>query len=324
MHILNGLKRQVLRVRSHFCGTALVLAYHRVAKLPTDPQFLCVSPSHFREQLEVLRAGFRILSLKQLADALEHSRLPSRSIAVTFDDGYFDNLLEAKPLLQRFEVPATFFITTGYLGTQREFWWDELERVLLVPTQAPAALEIDLSSSKHRWDASTRDQRSLAYRELIELLRPLHPSIRERALQSLRRQCGISEQGRPTHRALTPVEVTQLITDGLLDAGAHTVSHAQLAFLPEDTQREEILTSRRTLEELTGRKVEYFAYPYGTFSDVGDVTRDIVRGAGFKLGCSTNRTCTTKGTNRWWLPRFGVRDCDGAEFARRLDAYFGM
>lgn len=324
MNLLIRLKRRGLRLSSYVRGTAVILAYHRVIDLPNDPQFLCVNPSRFQQHLEVLRAGFRCLSLKQAADGLERGCLPPRSVVITFDDGYFDNLLEAKPLLERFDVPATVFVSTGYLGRQREFWWDELERILLVPPHVPPTLGVEIGGAKYRWDTLTGSQRSFAYNELIRLVHPLPPSQREQTLDALRRWGGVSEQGRATHRALTPNEVNQLGNNGLVDVGAHTVSHPMLGALPIEEQREEIIGSCRTLEQITGRRVDCFAYPYGGTEDFSDVTRAIVRAAGFRLACSTRRACARNGTNLWWLPRFILRDSNGPEFARRLDTYFGM
>ena len=69
--------------------------------------------------------------------AVSGGDVPSAGVVVTFDDGYADNFHNAKPLLERYEIPATVFVTTGYLQDQREFWWDELERILLQPGTLP-------------------------------------------------------------------------------------------------------------------------------------------------------------------------------------------
>ena len=129
----------------------MILAYHRVASPPSDPQLLAVPPSRFEEQLAALRAHFDPASLSGLAEALESGRRPA-GVVLTFDDGYGDNLHEALPLLERYDWPATVFVTTGYVGGAREFWWDELERILLVPSQLPDTLSLTVSGRRRTWD----------------------------------------------------------------------------------------------------------------------------------------------------------------------------
>src|SRR3954470_15948888 len=105
---------------------ALILLYHRVATPTRDPQLLSVSPERFAEHLEVVR---RCAEPVALAGILAQGEGPRA--AITFDDGYADNLHEAAPLLAAAGVPATVFVVSGQVGTTDEFWWDELERVLL-------------------------------------------------------------------------------------------------------------------------------------------------------------------------------------------------
>jgi peptidoglycan/xylan/chitin deacetylase (PgdA/CDA1 family) len=127
-------------LRSRFAGGALILGYHRVAEARHDPGAMCVSPRHFAEQLAVVRDCAQPVPLRQLLSYLADGRLPPRLIAFTFDDGYADNLSHAWPLLERFGVPATLFIATGYAGGA--FPWDDADEASRTVTRALTAAEI--------------------------------------------------------------------------------------------------------------------------------------------------------------------------------------
>lgn len=127
---------------SAFDRKALILMYHRVAEAASDPWSLCVAPERFAGHLQVLRTLARPVKLGDLTRLLINGHAPEpSSVTVTFDDGYNDNLCCAKPLLERYDVPATIFLTTGYLGSDREYWWDELERLFLQPGSLPSTLQ---------------------------------------------------------------------------------------------------------------------------------------------------------------------------------------
>src|SRR5262245_38704479 len=117
-----------------FRARQIVLLYHRIARVSQDPWSLCVTPEHFAEHLQVLHRYQRI-RLSQVGQTRSRLGCPTLSVAITFDDGYADNLHEAARLLKCFDTPATFFLVTGYIGSAREFWWDELEKVILTPSE---------------------------------------------------------------------------------------------------------------------------------------------------------------------------------------------
>jgi len=311
-----------------------------VAESPTDPQQLVVTPAHFAEHLEVLRDYGRAVSLRQLSRALREGAPLRGNPALTFDDGYADNLYHAKPLLERYDTPATVFVTSGHVGTDREFWWDELERLLLLPGTVPATLRLDLDGTAYHWqldeashydeeayrshrrwsalEASDPGSRQRVYRSLCSLLRPLPEELRRKALAELQAWAGSTAIGRSTHRALSEDEVRRVADGGLVEVGAHTVSHPVLSALPERTQKQEITESRARLEAILGRPVESFAYPYGTRADYLPSTVDIAREAGFAYACSNFEGIVAADTDPYQLPRFVVRNWNGDEFDRHL------
>ena len=337
---LRGLARGLTNM---FMPPALILLYHRVTELPSDPQLLCVSRQHFAEHLEILRKHGRPMRLQELTKTLQNGSSLRRRIVVTFDDGYADSLLNARPLLERYETPATVFVTSGYVGQEREFWWDELDRLFLQDGKLPDALRIVINGHTHEWhlgapaDCSQHSHRGdgtwnveekrdpaprqRVYRSLCDLLRPLPERDQRTILETLVAWAGVERVCRPTHRPLRPHEVFQLAAGGLVEVGSHTLTHPVLSGLPEATQRYEIERSKAQLEEMVGQPVGSFAYPYGTRSDYTTQTVVAVRAAGFDRACSNFAGTVRRGSDPWQLPRFLVRDYDGEEFARRLEQW---
>ncbi len=338
---LSTLARTVTAAVERMRPRALILAYHRVAEIESDPQLLGVTPERFAQHLAHLRARYHPMSLLDLAGG----RAPRRGVVVTFDDGYADNLHHARPLLERYEAPATVFVVAGQIGQAREFWWDELERLLLQPGALPETLALTVNGQAYQWalgdaaDYSPSDHqrhrgwnvlsatdptpRHSVYRALHPLLRPLAPEEREHLLEALRAWAGAEPAGRPTHRALSPGEVRALAAGGLVDVGAHSVRHPVLSMLPLEAQRAEIAQSQARLAELLGRPARSFSYPYGAPGDYTAETVALVREAGFACACANHTGVVGADTDRFALPRFLVRNWDLDTFARQVEAWFG-
>ena len=277
------------RWRSRDTGI-LILLYHRVARLATDRWSIAVSPEHFAEHMELLRRRTTISRLADVDATRSWRRRWSGSVIVTFDDGYADNLSEALPTLRRHDVPATIFVVTDAVLGEREFWWDELQR--LVPREA--------------------------YDERWAELRDADPAVREERLMVLRARAGQGDAPRDAGRPLTRDELAKLSADSLIDVGGHTASHPRLAALPAAAQRREVEDGKRVLESIVGDRVTSFAYPFGRTADYTAETMQIVRDAGFSRACSNQTGRIDRSTDPFALPRFFVRDWDGDRFAAAL------
>ena len=321
----------------HPGGRGIILLYHRIAADTCDPYGLCVSPAAFEEHLQAIGAAGRPLSAGAFADAVGRNALPDRSICITFDDGYADNVEVAEPLLARYDVPATIFVTTGRAGRDREFWWDELERIFLDTPQLPATLDLDLGATTLRrvidtaagpdrpapvrspgWrllDPVAPSPRHAAFRQAYEALQPLPPDERDRAIDALATWAASDRSVRPARRAMDPGEVAALDRRGRVEIGAHTVTHPALPSQPPHLQRGEIERSKRDLEAWTGHEVAGFAYPYGLYDDSAVAA---VRGAGFRYACSCIFRHVRPGSDVFLLPRIDAPAGDGDAVARLL------
>jgi peptidoglycan/xylan/chitin deacetylase (PgdA/CDA1 family) len=329
------------RARQRLEAHALILMYHRVAELPTDPHLLAVRPERFADQLRVLNRDFNPLSLEALVASLEGGKVPQRGVVLTFDDGYTDNLTEALPLLERERIPASMYITAGFVGQEQEFWWDALERVLLLPGELPARLQLEVNGQILEWNLGTGarltfaefeqtrawsmqrpddpGERQRLYRSAYFWLYNLDGEDRQQALAALLEWAGLPQAARPTQRVLNPEQLSTLAASQRVDIGAHTMSHPLLAAMSVELQRREILSSKEKLEAWTGRPVRSFAYPHG--SGTGE-TMAILRESGFSNALSSHPDAVWRGADVFNLPRLVARDLDGPAFSRWLESLF--
>lgn len=318
---------------------AVVLMYHRVSEGHSDPWALSVAPRHFNEHMRILRQSGELLTLPDLATRVARGDDLQRALVVTFDDGYADNVRAALPILQSYQIPATVFIATGYIGIGREFWWDELEAVLLTPGRLPESFELSGGGELRRWglpdmaifseaDAKRHHAwregqpepsvRHRLYRELWAWLRLLRHEERCDVLDQLWRLSGRKREMRASHAVMTAEELDQLAQSPLIEIGAHTVSHPPLAAAAEEVQETELVTSKAWLEETLRRPVTSLSYPHGSYSEF---TVAAARRAGYAVACSTDPAGVGPEVSLFAVPRMMVCDWSGKELASRLDAW---
>ena len=301
-------------------GGCSVLLYHRVADLETDPQLLAVSPERFDQQLAFLKKEYHVLSVEEFDHHLfQAKKFPARSVLLTFDDGYADNHHQARPILERHGLQALFYIASGYIGSGREFWWDEVERIFRMNAALPPAFTFAKADFQLSW--SNVEQRDEVYDSLLAELRKLPSAERDAILAELRIKLN-SSTARPSHLPMTDDELKAFAASPSVVIGAHTVGHPSLASLTEEQQWQEINGSLEALETMLGKKVSYFSYPFGTGADFSDITVKVARDAGFKHVAANWPALVHARSPRFKFPRFLVRDWEVPEFSQRMNAFF--
>ena len=267
----------------------LVLAYHRVLKVPAEAEYpydielVSAEPEQFDWQMGWIARNFCPLPISEIADCFDRGRsLPRGAVAVTFDDGFIDNYTHAYPVLRDRGIPACVFLSTGYVGTGRPFWFEEVAHGLMTAPARSIRLEGWDGALPQAGDSSTR-RRDVG--RVLSNLKRLPDDVRRTQVDELRRQAnGHSATGSAYKaEAMTWSQVAEMSRSGI-EFGSHGVSHAVLSRLSEEQLVRELGDSRRAIETATGAPVTAIAYPVGGADSIDDRVLGAARAAGFRLG----------------------------------------
>lgn len=272
-----------------------------------------IDVARFEQICDWLRSWFKVLPLRDAVQKLFAGQLPARALAITFDDGYADNLTCAAPVLAARHMPCTFFVASGYLDGG--CMWNDVVIEAVRAAQGPvldlrgvAAVDGDHTLA----DAASR--RALAER-LIGRMKYLSFDERTACAREVARRARLDV---PTDLMMTSDQLRDLAQPGF-DIGGHTVWHPILPTLSEAAARKEIVTGRRHLQEITGQEVALFAYPNGKpGSDYNEGTIALVREAAFEAAVSTAWGAARKASARFELPRFTPWDRSRTRYGLRL------
>ncbi|MCX9156871.1 polysaccharide deacetylase family protein [Niveibacterium sp. 24ML] len=290
-------------------GRLSIFIWHRV--LPAhDPMFPGeLHAARFEATLAWIGRWFNVLALDEAVRLMARGELPARAAAITFDDGYADNLTVAAPLLQKAGLPATFFIASGYLDGGR-MWNDGL-----IEAVRRSPLDVLDTSQWGRFPLPDWAARGAAAQGLIDKIKYLEPAERELAVTEVARAARSTQ---PTDLMMSSAQVRELAQRGFA-IGAHTVTHPILARIGSEKARTEIAEGRAALERMIGARVPLFAYPNGKPGrDYLPEHVDMVRALGFDAAVSTAWGASAQGDDVFQLRRFTPWDEGRFRFGVRL------
>jgi peptidoglycan/xylan/chitin deacetylase (PgdA/CDA1 family) len=309
----------------------IIPMYHRVQpSVDSNAELLDVqrgvSPELLERHVRVFRWFGPLVTLDEGFDHLRSSSQPRRTaIAITFDDGYRDNVQLAVPLLTRFGARATIFPVVRTAAGGRPLWWDELADVLargtingagLVPYLA--GLDNCLLSPRDRARVGPNAQRSdmaeVLSRRLIELPGPR----REQVIGELAKRLSVPDAIGAEQRYAGWDEL-RAAADAGFEIGGHTVDHVVLPCEAPATAASQITDCRGVLERELGRPIRSFAYPNGR----NDATvRALVAAAGFRLAVTVEHGVNNSDTDPHQLRRMPIGRERPFELALKL-AFYG-
>lgn len=296
-----------------------VLLFHRVAQAVGDFHGIAVPPAEFRAQMELLRRSCNVLPLEELVARARGEALPPRALALSFDDGYADNLVHASPVLVELGLPATFFVTGEGLLSPHEFWWDVLERTLLSDCPAEASLELRLRGERRRFPVATREERAACHAALYPSLVGAPPEERDAVVATLLAWSGQTLATEPDRRPVSADELRRLAARAGHSIGAHGAHHRALPELDAGEKASELGEGRARLEQALGRPVRVLAYPFGAFDDA---SVDAAQAAGFELALTCEESVVGPGTHPLKVGRFEVKPGGRGSLAALLERAF--
>ena len=240
-------------------GKGAILVYHRVVK---DEQIeealelgLTVSCSNFERHIKELKSKYKICSMNEFVENLK-KKTNEFMIAITFDDGYKDNLYQALPILAKHEVPASIYITTRFLNKDVNIWWYELADIIQNRTE----INFQCQEKKFYFLLENKKQKLTAYQNLIKLFKNLRIDKQNELMEKI---TNTKKRKNYSKICLNSEEILMLEKNPLITIGSHGHNHLNLKILSDDEVKYEITKSLEILENLLNRKVKHFAYPFG-------------------------------------------------------------
>jgi peptidoglycan/xylan/chitin deacetylase (PgdA/CDA1 family) len=234
-----------------------ILAYHKVSADP-HPFFEPVHPDIFDQQMNLLSRCYRVMPLLELVERSQSGKVPARAVAITFDDGYRDNYEYAFPILKKYCLDATIFVSTGAIETGELLWHDRVfDAFRFATVEHTLSLRPVLAKAKELYGES----RLRFVEQVEEALKPdLDKSLKD--------------------RMLTWRQILEMHAAGI-DFGSHTVSHPILSRIPYDEMVKELRKSKEQLSERLGGPISSFAYPNGHTGDYNDEVQTVLKDAGY-------------------------------------------
>lgn len=307
--LLRGIGRGIASVSKE--RRVCIITYHRILEkhdplLETEPDV-----QTFSWQMKVLSENFNVMPLHDAILAIQAGTLPERAVCITFDDGYRSTHDLALPILQKYNLPATLFVTTAFLG-EGNMWNDRIIEAIRRLPSGQLNLQ-DIGMGRH--DVLTLEDRIDLVRLINAESKYLSPRSRQDAILKLESLSGVSnEPGLMLTR-----DMVRTLSNAGIEIGGHTMTHPILTKLDDDAAQDEIVQNKKVLEDIIGKPLRLFAYPNGKLGkDFDQRHMAMAKRAGYVAAFSTAVGAASKKSDLFRMPRSRPWDATPFLFQARL------
>lgn len=252
-----------------------ILLYHGVYNDDLDSGPRNSSGKHiprcqFDEEMRWLSKNKPLTTMRQIARAhAGKATLPDKAVAVTFDDGFLNNYTEAWPVLEKYNIPSTIYLATGFIGTGRIGWGDRIEDAIMGSANTELTLFID--GHPRSWLLKGSEKKISAFTEVKAICKKLQDADKNAIIGTIDRTLSYKSQtDHPLYNFMDWNQVREMNKSQLIDFGAHTIDHVSLSRVPEEEMHRQIDGSVSTLIQELGKPCELFSYPEGQSDDFND------------------------------------------------------
>jgi peptidoglycan/xylan/chitin deacetylase (PgdA/CDA1 family) len=280
----------------------MILLYHRVNP-DEDPLFPAVSPQTFDAQMGYLAKNFKVLSLVDIIRRVQQGQaLEPFTIAVTFDDGYRDNYIFAHPILKQYQLPATVFVATGFVGSDRLMWNDSLAWAVKNTGEQKTVCEI--RGREFPISLGTQQDKAVSLNLLLEELKPITEDQKKETVTKIVNALR-AKSAAPPSLMLNWSELRAMAQEGW-DIGSHTVDHAILTSVELSRAAQELRLSKEAIEQELQRPAELCAFPNGKRADFNGEIKRMVKTCGYRAAATTLRGINDRNLDLFELRRWSV------------------
>ena len=292
--------------KKHLSQSVTILMMHRVLANEEQADFahrrsLCIGQHSFESLLIYLQHQFECIPLNQLFTALAPASKPR--LVMTFDDGWSDNFYHAYPLLKKYQMPASIFLSTDLIDSPKKFWWEAIGEYLW---QADDALKKSLFAKKLQQlnhpiptciflNPALSQERSLRLQVFLHRLKNLSPQNLESIVQLI--------PPSQTHDTLTWEQVREMEASGLITFGPHGAAHHILTSLTPEELVADIERSKAALALHCQSPLKVYCYPNGNYNQA---VVDAVTSAGYRAALTTEPGLVANNRSPFNLPRIDV------------------
>ena len=261
----------------------------------------------FEEQISTVASTCKPVSFKTLVEILKSGEdLSPKTVAVTFDDCFENVFACACPILKKYNIPATMFVTTGFVNTNRIIWADLLE-IIIGNCRHDEFVFDDLENPK-KYPLRTYAEKKHAVREIKSHLKSISEEKKDKIMSNLIKDIDINLLMSETdlYKNLTWAQVKNIDWDPLFEIGSHTINHRVLSLMPADEAEKEIVGSKHVLEKELGHAIDLFSYPEGQEDHYNDAIIEILKNNGFRSSPSAIYGTNAPGEDPFHLKRIMV------------------